>query len=212
MQEGSGQTPDERVDAPALEVTPTAGSVPESQPGSVQVVVQGQRTRIVLAGEIDAAQARVIARSVAELPESVEADDRARAEQHMLLLAETFDAAQLRRAGRRLFEVIDPVAAEAAEARRLQAEADEADAGKGDKRRKKRIRRLRRRLRRRRRNNQTNAAPINPPNVTNILQLGDSLGDVNLETVLEILGLDPQRRAETVTVGEFVDLARALSR
>lgn len=54
MQEGSGQTPDERVDAPALEVTPTAGSVPESQPGSVQVVVQGQRTRIVLAGEIDA--------------------------------------------------------------------------------------------------------------------------------------------------------------
>lgn len=54
MQEGSGQTPDERVDAPALEDSPGSGSVPESQPGSVQVVVQGQRTRIVLTGEIDA--------------------------------------------------------------------------------------------------------------------------------------------------------------
>jgi anti-anti-sigma factor len=54
VQEGSGQTPDERVDAPTLEDGPTTSSVPESQPGSVQVVVQGQRTRIVLTGEIDA--------------------------------------------------------------------------------------------------------------------------------------------------------------
>jgi anti-anti-sigma factor len=55
VQEGSGRTPDERVDVPTLEDGPsTAGTVPESQPGSVQVVVQGQRTRIVLAGEIDA--------------------------------------------------------------------------------------------------------------------------------------------------------------
>lgn len=54
MHEGSGQTPDERVDHLALEDSPTASAVPESQPGSVQVVVQGQRTRIVLSGEIDA--------------------------------------------------------------------------------------------------------------------------------------------------------------
>ncbi|MBC7290377.1 MAG: STAS domain-containing protein [Actinotalea sp.] len=37
------------MDSPA-----TAGAVPESQPGSVQVIVEHQRTRIVLAGEIDA--------------------------------------------------------------------------------------------------------------------------------------------------------------
>jgi anti-anti-sigma factor len=54
VQEGSGQTPDERVGAPTLEDSPMAGSASESQPGSVQVVVHGQRTRIVLAGEIDA--------------------------------------------------------------------------------------------------------------------------------------------------------------
>ena len=54
MQEGSGQTPDERVDAPTVEDGPTTSPVPESHPGSVQVVVQGQRTRIVLTGEIDA--------------------------------------------------------------------------------------------------------------------------------------------------------------
>jgi len=54
VQEGSGQTPDERVEASELVDGPAAGSVAESQPGSVQVIVQAQRTRIVLAGEIDA--------------------------------------------------------------------------------------------------------------------------------------------------------------
>lgn len=54
MQEGSGQTPEERVDHPALEDSPTPSTAPESPPGSVQVVVQDQRTRIVLSGEIDA--------------------------------------------------------------------------------------------------------------------------------------------------------------
>ena len=54
MQEGSGHTPDERADASDLLDGPTPGGVPESQPGSVHVIVQGQRTRIVLSGEIDA--------------------------------------------------------------------------------------------------------------------------------------------------------------
>ena len=52
MQEGSGQTPDERVDAPELVDSGRQGPVAESQPGSVQVIVQGGRTRIVLSGEI----------------------------------------------------------------------------------------------------------------------------------------------------------------
>ncbi|WP_370634542.1 STAS domain-containing protein [Actinotalea sp. Marseille-Q4924] len=54
MQEGSGQSPDERVDAPELVDSTRPGPVAESQPGSVQVIVQGGRTRIVLSGEIDA--------------------------------------------------------------------------------------------------------------------------------------------------------------
>lgn len=54
MQEGSGHTPDGRVEPGQLADEPIAGGVPESQPGSVQVIVQAQRTRIVLSGEIDA--------------------------------------------------------------------------------------------------------------------------------------------------------------
>jgi anti-sigma B factor antagonist len=54
VQEGSGQTPDERVGASGLVDGSQSGPVPESQPGSVQVIVQAQRTRIVLSGEIDA--------------------------------------------------------------------------------------------------------------------------------------------------------------
>ena len=54
MQEGSGQTPDGRVDASELVDTSMPGTLAESQPGSVQVIMHGQRTRIVLTGEIDA--------------------------------------------------------------------------------------------------------------------------------------------------------------
>lgn len=82
----------------------------------------------LLAGDLDLAQARAIAQAVSALPEWVEAAERAAAEQHMLDLASRFDAVQLRTAGKRLLEVIDPEGAEAEEARRLQSEADEAAA------------------------------------------------------------------------------------
>ena len=62
------------------------------------------------------------------LPEWVEVEERARAEQYLLDRRQWFDAVQLRTVGKRLLEVIDPEGAEAEEARRLQAEADEAEA------------------------------------------------------------------------------------
>ena len=49
----------------------------------------------------------------------------------MLAEARRLDADQLRVLGRRLLEVIDPDAAEALEATRLQAEQDTADAHPG---------------------------------------------------------------------------------
>lgn len=82
----------------------------------------------LLGGRLDTAQARAVVQAVNRLPDWVEAEDRARAERHMLEEASRLDAVQLRAVGRRLLEVVDPAGAEAEEARRLQAEADVADA------------------------------------------------------------------------------------
>ena len=82
----------------------------------------------LLAGDIDATQAEVIVWAVKELPDDLEAADRDRAEKVMLAEAQRLDAAELRVLGHRLLEVIDPDAAEALEARRLQTEQDAADA------------------------------------------------------------------------------------
>lgn len=81
------------------------------------------RTRDALAdGAVDPDQARVIVRAVDDLPPGVAAADRERAEKHLVHLAGEHDAVSLRRLAQRLHEVIDPDAADEAEARRLEAE------------------------------------------------------------------------------------------
>jgi hypothetical protein len=57
---------------------------------------------------------------VDDLPPGVDAADRERAEMHLVHLAGEHDAGSLRRLARRLHEVIDPDAADEAEARRLE--------------------------------------------------------------------------------------------
>ena len=78
--------------------------------------------RALAAGQIDAAKARIVIAAVQAL--STEYDDLpagtpARAEAHLLDLAQRFDAPTLRRLGNRLIEVVCPEAADAAEARKL---------------------------------------------------------------------------------------------
>jgi hypothetical protein len=85
-----------------------------------------ETTRAALAaGDIDVAKARVVVRAVQALSE--EHDDlppgtRGRAEAHLVDLARGFDVAVLRRLGKRLFEVVCPEAADAAEGRTLAEE------------------------------------------------------------------------------------------
>jgi Domain of unknown function (DUF222) len=73
-------------------------------------------------GLLDLAQARVVVAAVDHLPESVAAHDRERAERHLVSLAAEHDAGALKALGRRVFEVLDPAAADAEEGRRLEAE------------------------------------------------------------------------------------------
>jgi hypothetical protein len=80
----------------------------------------------LLAGDIDAAQAEAIVWSLSRLPRWVKPEQREEAEKAMLAHALRFDAAQLRRLGRRLLRVIDPDGADEEEARLLQAEEDDA--------------------------------------------------------------------------------------
>lgn len=82
----------------------------------------------LLAGDIDAAQAEVIVRSLTRLPRWVKPEKREEAEQAMLAHVLRFDAVQLRRLGRGLLRVIDPDGADEEEARLLQAEEDDAAA------------------------------------------------------------------------------------
>lgn len=77
------------------------------------------------AGRIDAEQAAVIVDAVDRLTdhhEDLPPGTHGRAEAHLLELALEFDAAMLRRLGKRLFEVVCPEAADAAEGARLEEE------------------------------------------------------------------------------------------
>jgi hypothetical protein len=74
------------------------------------------------AGLVDREQAAVIVRSVQALPDTVSEIDRGRAERHLVHAAGEFDHQALRILGRRVFEVIDPEAADLAEGARLAAE------------------------------------------------------------------------------------------
>jgi len=80
-------------------------------------------TRDALAGGgVCVEQARVIVDAVDRLPDHVEAELRVQAEQHLLAEAAHHDAKTLRMLGKRLFEVIDPDAADAHEAALLERE------------------------------------------------------------------------------------------
>src|SRR4051794_16697376 len=74
------------------------------------------------AGRVCVDQARAILRWVDHLPDEVRADLRARAEAHLLAAAEHHDAKTLNMLGKRLYEVVDPEAADAHEAALLARE------------------------------------------------------------------------------------------
>ena len=82
----------------------------------------------LLAGDIDAAQAEAIVSAVKRLPADLEPGVREQAEKVMLAEARRLDADQLRVAGHRLLEAIDPDAAEEREANRLRKEGEAAAA------------------------------------------------------------------------------------
>lgn len=69
-------------------------------------------------GRLSPAHVRVIAEAVRELPDG-DPELRARAEAHLGEQAESFDPHQLARLGRRIWEVVDPDAADAKEAEKL---------------------------------------------------------------------------------------------
>jgi hypothetical protein len=78
--------------------------------------------RALAAGSINPDQAEVIVKAVDALTrehDDLPPDIDARAEAHLLDLAEEFDAVQLRRLGKRLFEVVCPEAADKAEGEAL---------------------------------------------------------------------------------------------
>jgi hypothetical protein len=86
-----------------------------------------ETTREALAaGRLDREQAAVVVRAVDGLPDRVGAPGRARAEAHLVDLATRHDAAELRVLGRRVFEVIDPDAADAELGRQVAREEREA--------------------------------------------------------------------------------------
>src|SRR6478735_3870994 len=74
------------------------------------------------AGGVCVEQARVIVDAVDRLPDHVDPELRVKAEQHLLAEAAHHDAKTLRILGKRLFEVIDPDAADAHEAALLERE------------------------------------------------------------------------------------------
>ena len=73
-------------------------------------------------GRVTAEQAHVVLTAVDALPPTVPAEDRHRAEEHLVALAAHHDPTELKVLGRRVLEVIDPDAADAALAHRLEAE------------------------------------------------------------------------------------------
>jgi hypothetical protein len=80
-------------------------------------------------GDLRTDQARVIAVAVDDLPDAVEDWVPAAATRFLLDKAREHDAKDLRTLGRRVLEAVDPEAADADEARRLEAEEADAVAG-----------------------------------------------------------------------------------
>ena len=80
------------------------------------------------AGEMLTDQARVIVEAVDRLPADVDPETRAIAEKHLVECARDFDAKELVVLGRRVWEVVDPEAADAHEARQLAREEEKARA------------------------------------------------------------------------------------
>lgn len=76
----------------------------------------------LLAGAVDTGRAQVITDAVAALPVSLGMVDRDRAEPHLLAEANRHDAKKLKLLARHLLHVIDPDAADAELARRMEAE------------------------------------------------------------------------------------------
>lgn len=78
-------------------------------------------------GRVNCAQARVIVRSLAELPDDLDPDLHARAEQTLIGYADRFAPTQLRALGRKILEVIAPETADEHEARILENEERRAE-------------------------------------------------------------------------------------
>ncbi len=94
--------------------------------------LQGPRSRTgesLESGMVSWEQAEVIVAAVESLPSSVGAEGRAKAELHLLEKAKVFGPQELRVLGRRIFEVVDPEAAELHLGRQL-ARQEEAAARK----------------------------------------------------------------------------------
>ena len=79
-----------------------------------------------LVGRVDLAQAQVVVDAVMRLPGHVSAEDRGRAEAHLLDLAEHHHAQELKLLGRHLHHVIDPDSADEELAKALEREEAEA--------------------------------------------------------------------------------------
>jgi len=82
----------------------------------------------VAEGEVSLAQARVIARALDDLPDSVPTDVAARAETHLVEQARDFAPRDLRVLGRRVLDVVAPEVGDAEQARQLAAEEAHARA------------------------------------------------------------------------------------
>jgi hypothetical protein len=106
--------------AHATHLDPAAASADRRLAGALQdrpLLAAGMR-----AGGVNAAQARVIAAAVDDLPDRLGADLRADAEARLVDYAGEFGPADLRRLGRRILDVLAPEIAEEEEAKRVEAE------------------------------------------------------------------------------------------
>ena len=82
----------------------------------------------LVAGDLTLEQASVIVRALGELNPDLDYDVRAQAQARLVVLAREHDAKSLRILGRRILDVLDPVAADEAEAKKLAAEDAKAAA------------------------------------------------------------------------------------
>ena len=130
----------ERVDvAEMTHATSTAawlrGEVPLTPRQAKQAVVLAKAldtglypatSEALAAGELQHDQAVVVVAAVDALPDRLFAEERSRAEAHMVGLGRRFDARQLRHLGKHLLEVVAPDIAEVEIAKRLEAEEEAA--------------------------------------------------------------------------------------